>query len=100
MFFLQRISATDFSKIFSYIGTCQRGFQCRSLNVYREYVCWNSSWVGDDVIDTKQSCDQQLGPFTQQSGKPGSFTQHPGGRKTCLLLQKVNLSTPHDNMID
>ncbi len=34
-----------------------------------------SQWVVDVAIVSKQSCDQQL-------GKPGSFTQNPGSRKT------------------
>ncbi len=29
-----------------------------------------SQWLGDVVIDTKQSCDQQPGSFTQDPGKP------------------------------
>ncbi len=34
-----------------------------------------SQWVGDIAIDTKQSCDQQLGSIIQDPGKPGSFTK-------------------------
>ncbi len=37
-----------------------------------------SQWVGDIVIDTKQSCDQQPGSFTQVPGKPVSCTQDHG----------------------
>ncbi len=33
-----------------------------------------SQWVDDVVIDTKQSCDQKPGSFTQDQGKPSSFT--------------------------
>ncbi len=44
-----------------------------------------SQWVGDIVIDTKQSCDQQLASFTQDAGKPGSCTQDPGSWKTWIF---------------
>ncbi len=44
-----------------------------------------SQWVGDVVIDTKQSCDQQPRSLTQGPGKPGSFTQDPSGRKTWVF---------------
>lgn len=36
-----------------------------------------SQWVGDIVIDTKQSGRQQTGSFTQDLEKPGSVTQDP-----------------------
>ncbi len=53
-----------------------------------------SQWVGDTAINTKQSCDQQLGSFTQNSGKPGSFTQDPGcWKKRDITAQKLNLAT-------
>ncbi len=39
-----------------------------------------SQWVGDIVIDTKQTCDQQ----------PGSFTQDRGGRKTWIFYMYHN----------
>ncbi len=35
-----------------------------------------SQWVGDVVVDTKQSCDQQPGCLTQDTGKPGYFIQY------------------------
>ncbi len=44
-----------------------------------------SQWVWDIAIDTKQSCDQQLGPFTQDPGKSGSVTQESGGRNTWIF---------------
>ncbi len=44
-----------------------------------------SQWVGDIVIDTKHSCAQQPGSCTQATGKPGSFTQDSGGRKTWIF---------------
>ncbi len=44
-----------------------------------------SQWIGDIVIDTKQSCDKQLGSFTEDPGKPGSFTQDPDGGKTWIF---------------
>ncbi len=47
-----------------------------------------SQWVCDIVIDTKQSCDQQPGSFTQELGKPGYFTQDPGGMKTLIFYFK------------
>ncbi len=44
-----------------------------------------SQWVGDVAIDTRQSCEQQFGSFTQDPGFPGSFTQDPGGGKTWIF---------------
>ncbi len=44
--------------------------------------------LGDVVIDTKQSCDQQLGSFTQDPGKPVSCTQDPGSWKTWIFYIK------------
>ncbi len=46
-----------------------------------------SQWLGD-VVDTKQSCDQQPVSFTQDPGKPGCFTQDPGGGKTWIFYLK------------
>ncbi len=55
-----------------------------------------SQWVGDIVIDTKQSCYQQPGSFTQDPGKPGSCTQDPGSWKTWIFVpQKLDLATHH-----
>ncbi len=43
----------------------------------------------DDVaIDTRQSCDQQLGSYTQDPLKPGSFTQDRGGKKKQIFYFK------------
>ncbi len=47
-----------------------------------------SQWVGDGIIDTKQSCDQQPGSFTDDPGKPGSCTQDPGSWKTWIFYLK------------
>ncbi len=44
--------------------------------------------LGDVVIDTKQSCDQQLGSFTKDPGKPVSCTQDPGSWKTWIFYIK------------
>ncbi len=48
-----------------------------------------SQWVGDVVIDTKQSCDQQPSSFTQYPGKPGSLKQNSNGRKTWIFYLKT-----------
>ncbi len=45
-------------------------------------------WVGDVVIDAKQSCDQQFGSFTQDPGKPGSCVKDPGDLKTWIFHLK------------
>ncbi len=41
-----------------------------------------SQSVGDVVIDTIQSCDQQSGYFTQDPGKHGYFTSKTGSSRT------------------
>ncbi len=51
-----------------------------------------SQWVGDIAIDTKLSCDQKLGYFTQDPGKHGSFMQDLGGRKTLIFHLKTESS--------
>ncbi len=48
-----------------------------------------SQWVGDVVIDTKQSCDLQPGSFTPDPGKPGSCTQDQGSWKTWIFYLKI-----------
>ncbi len=54
-----------------------------------------SQWV-DDIIDTKQSCDQQPGSFTQDPGKSGYFTHDPGVWKTWIFyVKKLDLATHH-----
>ncbi len=53
-----------------------------------------SQWVGE-IIDTKQLGDQLPGSFIQDPGKSRSFTQNPGGRKTNILPQKLDLATHH-----
>ncbi len=50
-----------------------------------------SQWVGDIVIDTKQSCDERLGSCTQNPEKPGSFTQDPHARKTWIFHLKNSI---------
>ncbi len=40
-----------------------------------------SEWLGDVVIDTKQSYDQQPGSFTHDPGKPRYRTQDPSDWK-------------------
>ncbi len=47
-----------------------------------------SQWVGD-VIDTNQSYDQHTRYYTQDPGKPGSFTQDQGGKNTWILYLKT-----------
>ncbi len=42
-------------------------------------------WIGDIVIDTKQSCDQQPGSFTNDPGKSDCLQKVPGGRKTLIF---------------
>ncbi len=55
-----------------------------------------SQWVGDIAIDTKLSCDQKLGYFTQDPGKHGSFMQDLGGRrKHWYFISKLNLARYH-----
>ncbi len=50
--------------------------------------------VGDVGIDTKHSCDQQLGSSTQDPVKPASFTHDPGGRKTWIFHLKNLIEQP------
>ncbi len=52
-----------------------------------------SQWVGNVVIDTKQSCDQQPGSFTQYPGKLGYFTLDPNGRKNGYYTLKLDLAS-------
>ncbi len=47
-----------------------------------------SQWIGDVVIDTKQSCDKQPESFIQDPGKHGSFTQDLGVEKTSIFQLK------------
>ncbi len=51
-----------------------------------------SQWIGDVVIDTKQSCDQQPGSFTQNPEKAGSCTQDPGSLKPWIFTSKTGSS--------
>ncbi len=45
-------------------------------------------WIGDVVIDTKQSCEQQPESFIQDPGFPGSCIQDPGSWKTWIFYLK------------
>ncbi len=54
-----------------------------------------SQWVSDIATDTKQSCDKQLGSFSQDLGKSGSLKQDTRSRwwENTDVLLKITLSS-------